>query len=106
MLYHQSTEHDIVDIPLLSDMVEVREIFIKCKSHARVFDDDIPAPILSDLPPLQTRENGYLTDTNYYPYFICEDCLHFICFFDIIDKEPTTYAKAGYISEVLKEGLK
>jgi hypothetical protein len=26
-------------------------------------------------------------ETNYYPYFTCKDCCHYVCYFDIIDKE-------------------
>jgi len=65
--------------------------------------EDIPAPPILDLEPIGNSKNGYLTMGNSYPYFVCKDCLHFICFFDIVDKEPTPYAKAVGISEFVKE---
>jgi hypothetical protein len=123
MLYHLRRDHQVNDVSELCDIQQIRKTFTECKSKASV-ETPLPhdswqirrdqyyhlkenaEPIPSgpynipDFPPI--NDGKHFIDTNYYPYFVCKDCLHFVCFFDIVDREPVTYGTAVSKAKLLK----
>jgi len=55
------------------------------------------SPVITSVPyAIKAEDNGYLTFRNSYPYFTCKDCYHYVCYFDIVDREPTFNFETSY----------